>query len=186
MIITGGYVLRNNRLGLTTGTTIPDTVGPVNLAVNNPSHPIFAGVALDASNTTVNPYAGIVTFSGSLQRGVSVNTNPVAGGGTVLATVGTAGDPAFGGTVIAEWPAGATLGNSPPDMLGGRRLVFLTGSRETAGVSSETAGLLDLTADGQRMFVNAVNYMAIPEPSTILLSATGLVFLICWRKRCAI
>ena len=80
MIITGGYVLRNNRLGFTTGGTIPDTTAPVNLTVNNPSHPIFAGIALGAANTTVNPYAGIVTFNGSLQRGVSVNTNPVAGG----------------------------------------------------------------------------------------------------------
>jgi hypothetical protein len=183
MIITGGYLLRNNRLGFTTGTTIPDTAAPVNLTVSNPSHPIFAGVALDGGNTTVNPYAGIVTFSGALQRGVSVNTNPVAGGGTVLATIGTAGDPAVGGMAIAEWPAGAVLGNSPPDTLGGRRLVFLTGSREAAGASSETAGLLDLTADGQRMFLNAVNYMAVPEPATYLLAAAGFAILLYWRKR---
>jgi hypothetical protein len=183
MIITGGYVLRNNRLGFTTGTTIPDTTAPVNLTVNNPNHPVFAGIALGAGNTTVNPYAGIVTFSGTLQRGVSVNTNPVAGGGTVLATIGTAGDPAVGGMVIAEWPAGSILGNSPPDTLGGRRLVFLTGSREAAGASSETAGLLDLTADGQRMFLNAVNYLAVPEPATYLLAATGITILLYWRKR---
>jgi hypothetical protein len=183
MIITGGYLLRKNRLGFTTGTTIPDTAAPVNLTVSNPSHPIFAGVALDGGNTTVNPYAGIVTFSGALQRGVSVNTNPVAGGGTVLATIGTAGDPAVGGMAIAEWPAGAVLGNSPPDTLGGRRLVFLTGSREAAGASSETAGLLDLTADGQRMFLNAVNYIAVPEPATYLLAAAGFAILLYWRKR---
>jgi hypothetical protein len=185
MMITGGYVLRNNRLGFTTGTTIPDTAGTVRLTVNNPSHPIFAGIALDGSNTTVNPFAEPVTFNGSLQRGISVNTNPVAGGGTVLATVGTAGDPALGGMIIGEWPAGAVLGNSPPDTLGGRRLVFLTGAREAASISSETAGLFDLTADGQRMFLNAVNYIAIPEPSTYLLSAIGLAIFLCWRRRSA-
>jgi hypothetical protein len=173
MILTGGYILRNNRLGFTTGTTIPDTAGPVNLMVNNPSHPIFAGIALDGSNATVNPYADRVTFSGALQRGISVNTNPVAGGGTVLATIGTAGDPAVGGMVIAEWNAGAMMATSPVDTLGGRRLVFLTGSREADGTSSETAGILDLTADGQQMFLNAVNYMAIPEPSTITLLILG-------------
>jgi hypothetical protein len=183
MIITGGYVLRNNRLGFTTGTTIPDTTAPVNLTVNNPSHPIFAGVSLGAGNTTVNPYANIVTFSGALQRGVSVNTNPVAGGGTVLATIGTAGDPAFGGMVIGEWPAGSVLGTTPPDTLGGRRLVFLTGSREAAGASSETAGLFDLTADGQRMFLNAVTHMAVPEPATYLLTAIGLMVLVYIRRR---
>jgi hypothetical protein len=183
MIITGGYVLRNNRLGFTTGTTIPDTAGPVNLMVNNPSHPIFAGVTLDAGNTTVNPYADIVTFSGSVQRGISVNTNPAAGGGTVLATIGTSGDPAFGGMAIGEWPAGATTSTTPADTLGGHRLVFLTGSREASGVSSETAGLFDLTADGQRMFLNAVNYMAVPEPATYVLAGLGFLLVLGWRRR---
>jgi hypothetical protein len=186
MIITGGYVLRNNRLGFTTGTTIPDTAGPVALTVNNPSHPIFAGIALDAANTMVNPYANIVNFMGDVQRGISVNTNPVAGGGTVLATVGTSGDPAVGGMVIGEWQAGAMMGTSPADTLGGPRLVFLTGSREAAGDSSETAGLFDLTPDGQQMFLNAVNYMAaIPEPSTIVLCAVAIagLGLVGWKRR---
>ena len=186
MIITGGYVLRNNRLGFTTGTTIPDTAGPVSLTVNNPSHPIFAGVSLDAGNTTVNPYANIVTFMGDVQRGISVNTNTVAGGGTVLATIGTSGDPAFGGMVIGEWPAGAMMGTTPSDTLGGPRLVFLTGAREASGDSSETAGLFDLSPDGQTMFLNAVNYMAaIPEPSTVVLWGVAMagVGLIGWKKR---
>jgi hypothetical protein len=173
MIVTGGYVLRNSRLGFTTGTTIPDTAGPINLTVNQPSHPIFAGVALDGSNTMVNPFADVVTFSGALQRGISVNTNPVAGSGAVLATVGTSADPAFGGMIIGEWQAGDTLATTPADILGGHRLVFLTGAREASGSSSETAGLYDLSADGQQMFLNAVNYMAIPEPSSIVLLSLG-------------
>lgn len=44
-------------------------------------------------------------------------------------------------------------------MLGGRRLVFLTGSRENNSKSSETAGQYDLSADGAKMFLNAVKYM---------------------------
>ncbi len=184
MMVTGGYVLRNNRLGFTTGTTIPDTAASVRLNVANPSHPIFAGISLDGSNTMVNDYAGIVTFSGSVQRGISVNTNPIAGGGTILATVGTTGDPALGGMIVGEWPAGSVMGNSPPDTLGGHRLVFLTGSREssTAG-TSEVAGLFDLTPDGQTMFLNAVNYMAVPEPGTWLLSAIGIVLVVGWKGR---
>jgi hypothetical protein len=43
--------------------------------------------------------------------------------------------------------------------LGGPRLVFLTGSRETSGVNSETAGYFDLQPDGAKMFINAVRYM---------------------------
>jgi hypothetical protein len=160
MMILGGYVLRNSRLGFTTGTTIPDVnSNPVRLTVNNPAHPIFAGVALDGANTMVNPYAVIVTHTNWTQRGISVNNNPVAGGGTILATVGTAGDPAFGGMVIGEWQAGAVLGNSPPDTLGGHRLVLLTGSRESAGLTSEGSGIYDLDTDGAQLFLNAVTYM---------------------------
>ncbi len=185
MMVTGGYVLRNSRLGFTTGTTIPDTTGPVRLTVNNPGHPIFAGISLDAGNTTANNYADIVTFSGAVQRGISVNTNPIATGGTVLATVAAGVDPAAGGMIIGEWPAGATMATSPADTLGGHRLVFLTGSREADGTSSETAGLFDLTPDGATMFLNAVNYMAIPEPSTWLLTVVGALLVCVWRKRSA-
>jgi len=38
-------------------------------------------------------------------------------------------------------------------------MVFLTGSRETDGVNSETAGYYDLHPDGAKMFINAVRYM---------------------------
>ena len=90
-------------MGYTTGTTIPDTAGTVSLTVNEPSHPVFAGIPLDANNTMINPYANIVTFNDGtqdiVQRGVSVNTDPVAGNGKVLAVVATEGDPTVGGTV---------------------------------------------------------------------------------------
>jgi hypothetical protein len=94
-----------------------------------------------------------------------VITDPVAGAGTVLATVGTARDPAFGGTVIAEWNAGDTTADASADILGGHRLVFLTGSRENV-ITSEGAGIFDLTADGAKMFINAVDYMAGVQPPT--------------------
>lgn len=181
MMILSGYILRSNRLGFTTGTTIPDTAGTIHLTVNDPSHPIFAGISLDGTNTTVNPYAGLADFNGTTQRGISVNTNPLAGGGTILATVGTAGDPALAGMIIGEWDAGSTMQTG--DVLGGRRLVFLTGSREATGLTSEGAGIFDLSPDGAQMFLNAVDFMAVPEPSTVgLLSLGGLAFA-CRRRR---
>jgi hypothetical protein len=98
-----------------------------------------------------------------------------------LATIATVGDPAVNGMVIGEWLAGATMATSPADTLGGRRLVFLSGSREDAS-PSDKAGIYDLTADGQLMFLNAVAYMAspIPEPSTYLLLGFGALALF-WR-----
>jgi hypothetical protein len=170
-IIMGGYVLRDSRLGFTTGGTMPDTSGTVRLTVNDPAHPIFEGIALDAGNTMINDYAGLVTFNEILQRGISVNSDEVAGGGTVLATVGTEGDNAFGGMVLGEWPAGATMGNVATNTLGGPRLVFLSGSREHGanpdlgipGLTAHGAGIYDLAADGAQLLANAIHYMAEPQ-----------------------
>lgn len=194
-MILGGYVLRNNRLGFTTGGTIPDTVGPVTLTVTDPSHPIFQGISLDSGNAMVNPYAEIVAATvggvGTLQRGISVNMNPLAGGGTILATVGTVGDPTYGGMIIGEWLAGSLMGTTPQDVLGGRRLVFLTGSRESAGASGQIAGIYDLTPDGAAMFLNAVDYMtggptSVPDGgSTLALLSAVLAGLAVYRKRVA-
>lgn len=181
-IILGGYILRGSRLGYTTGDTIPDTTGPVSLKVNSPANPIFAGITLGTSNVMANTYATVVSYTNALQRGVSVNTSPVAPGGTVLATIGTAGDPAFGGMVIGEWQKGASMSTSPVDVLGGRRLVFLTGSREQA-ITSEGAGIYDLTPDGGKMFLNAVNYMAVPEPSTWALMSLACSSLFLRRRK---
>lgn len=172
-MVLGGYVLRNSRLGFTTGATIPDTGGPVKLTVNDPSHPIFDGVALDASKTMVNTYASPVTFNGTVQRGISVNTDPLAGGGKVLATIGTAGDPAAGGMVIGEWEAGAKMANAAGDTLGGHRLVFLTGSREADGLTSEGSGIYNLAEDGAILFLNAVEYMTSAPAAGPQLSVTS-------------
>jgi hypothetical protein len=179
-MILGGYILRNNRLGYTTGNTIPDTVGNVTMTITDPNHPIFSGLPLGPNNTL--NFATTVTFNDVLQRGISVNTDPVAGSGTVLATVGTPGDPAVGGTLIGEWSAGSAMSTAAHGILGGPRLVFLTGSREQ-GITSEGAGIFDLTPEGSMLFLNAVNYIAIPEPSTMLLLALGGGLALFLRRR---
>jgi hypothetical protein len=182
VMILGGYILRNNRLGYTTGTTIPDAAATSFLTALNPSHPIFQGISLNAGNQMVNPFAHIVQFNAVNQRGISVNTDAVAGGGTILAVDSAVGG-ANGGMIIAEWAAGASMGNSPPDTLGGHRLVFLTGSRENSGLTSEGSGIYDLDPDGAQMFLNAVNYMAIPEPSTVLALVFGSGLTLIRRRR---
>ena len=101
----------------------------------------------------VNVFAGIESFMGQdppiVQRGISVNNNPVAGDGKLLATIATAEDPTVGGLVIGEWQAGAVMGNGSADVLGGPRLVFLTGSREADGFTGgNAAGFYDLEPDG--------------------------------------
>jgi hypothetical protein len=134
-------------------------------------------VQFDANNTMVNNFAEIQSFNGTVERGISVVTAPFAGNPTILATVGTADDPAFGGPIIAEWKKGDTTGNARADVLGGDRLLFLSGSREHNGLNSEGSGMYDLTADGAKLFVNAVNYMAgvTPQPPAPNISVSGNV-----------
>ena len=182
MIITGGYPLRSSRMGFTTGTDMPDTTGDIQLVVSDPNHPIFAGIAL-TDGVMDNPFAGVVVYptdGTTLARGISINNSPVDDEGTVLAMIAAPADantPAngpIGGMVIGEWPAGAVLehsGGAGADVLAGPRLVFLTGSRETSGIDSETAGLYDLYEDGAQMFLNAVAYM-LPAPGADALVAS--------------
>ena len=197
-----GYTLRANRLGYATGDTIPDTAGDIRLTAANPAHPIFSGIVFDGSNTMVNTYAGLVSYTPMnpaapnvpavvplVQRGISVVTSPLIAGAQVLATVGTAGDPAVGGAVIAYLPLGTvmnTAGADPDDVLGGNRLVFLSGSREANGFTGDGSGMYDLTPTGAHMFLNAVTFIAgpaIPEPSSALLFALSGLALGAFRKR---
>ena len=163
MIVMNGYLTRKSRLGLMTGSTIPDTTGDISLTATDPAHPIFAGIAL-TDGTMTNPFAGIVKYaSGTAARGISVITEPADSEATVLATVSAASaatGPA-GAVMIAEYPAGATVEHDggAADVLAGPRLVFLSGAREASGISSETAGMYDLATDGAQMFLNAVAYM---------------------------
>ena len=120
ILINTGYILRDNRLGFTTGNTIPDSNTAFRLKTEVPAHPIFTGVGLDAnglmtSNFNVPP----ISYRGITQLGISVNTDAIDGGGTLLAHIG-ATDPTNSGTgmVIAEWNAGATLNPA----IGPRRL----------------------------------------------------------------
>jgi len=168
MIIMGGYVLRSSRMGYTTGTNMPDTTGDVKLTVSDPTHPIFAGIPL-TDGTMDNSYAGgavvLPTDGTTVSRGISINNDPADDEGTILATIAEASADTgpVGGMVIAEWPAGATLthaGGAETDVLAGHRLVFLTGSREPDGVTGgDAAGLYDLYPDGEKMLLNAVDYM---------------------------
>jgi hypothetical protein len=176
MIVMGGYPLRSSRMGYTTGTNMPDTTGDIKLTISDPTHPIFAGIAL-TDGTMDNPFASVVTYPNDpniVARGISINDDPANIYGTLLGTIADSSDPnvpangPVGGMVIAEWPAGAVLthaGGAGTDILGGHRLVFLSGSREANGINSETAGLYDLYEDGAQMFLNAVVYMVQPVPA---------------------
>jgi hypothetical protein len=193
LINMGAYTMRggptNTRLGLYSAHNIPDTTGPIKLTATNPAHPIFAGVTLDGTNTMVNDYAGIVTLPfapNTAQRGISVVVDPPVAGAQVLATLpmthpGTMST--VDAAIIAYLPPGTTTATAVPNVLGGHRLIFLSGSREDAS-PSDKAGIYDLSQDGGRMFLNAVNFMlTIPEPGTASLLMLAVVSFGLIRRR---
>jgi hypothetical protein len=184
MMLMSGYILRANRLQLMSGNNIPDTgtAGPVILTAEVPSHPIFDGVALDGSNNMNFASYPISTPNGAAMRGISVITDPPAAGGTVLATVGTPADPAENGMLIGFWGSGATVG---ANTLAAPRMVFLAGTREPSSPNPiALAGVHDLTAEGDQLFLNAVDFMvAIPEPATATMLLLAIAGLGMWRKR---
>ena len=184
MMMMGGYILRANRLQLMSGDTIPDTgtAGPVTLTAEVPSHPIFNGIALDGSNNMSFANYPISTPNGAAMRGISVVTQPPAAGGTTLATVGTAGDPAENGMLIGFWAGGSTVG---VNKLAAPRMAFLSGTREPVTPNPiALAGVHDLTGAGNQLFLNAVRFMAaIPEPSSAVLFMVAVAGLGMLRKR---
>jgi hypothetical protein len=169
------YTTRRSRLGWQAAENVPDSA-PTPLVAVNPLHPIFAGVALQPNGTMVNDYnimvdRGTSTIADALVGGTVIATNPTIAGGA--------------GIAIAEWSAGTTITSNQGNFaLAGPRFFFAGGSREANGAAVTTAGVLDLTADGQRLFLNTVDYaLAIPEPSTLVLTALGVLLVLVWRKR---
>ncbi|MCA9187949.1 MAG: hypothetical protein R3E01_05880 [Pirellulaceae bacterium] len=164
VMVMSGYTLRPSRLNLSDGETMVDIAGPTRLLAHAPSHPIFDGVSLNGSNETVNPILDVVTDFLGTHRGASINMANVVGG-NVLASVTSDGGGTAGGFVIAEWETGAAVNNG--EILAGPRMTFLSGSREISGQPVATAGIFDLSQDGQQLFVNAVNYLS-GETATLI------------------
>jgi hypothetical protein len=93
-----------------------------------------------------------------------VVTGNVAGGGSVLATLGGA-DASAGAMLIGHWQAGAVLG---ANTLAAPRMIFLSGTREpTTPADIQLAGVHDLTSQGNQLFLNAVCFMSTCGPPLV-------------------
>lgn len=188
MLVTNTYISRFSRLGFfSSGPNQPDAVSNF-LTFNNPADPVSAyiidGVSL-SGGTTNNSVTEAITYADFAVdiRGISLITDPVVPGATVIAS-------ASGGaaTFIASWPFGTPLaGISAGQNLSGYRMQFLVGNRESATAPNNTvgsAGFENLTPDGEGMFLRAVLVAAnngnvpVPEPSVAgMMILPGLAFL---------
>ena len=133
-----------------TGSTTNKT--PRLMQVTAPDHDIFAGVEIDpAGNIDLVVQDAQVTL-------VKLNEGVVEGNGTLLG-VHDEGYP-----WIVEWDAGVEYYEGSGQIAGGPRM-FLGSA---VGSTNEAAGLIEggynLTADGETVFLNAVEYMLPAVP----------------------
>jgi hypothetical protein len=169
MMLMSGYIIRGgtgggSRLEFMTGETIPDApttnpaTGAVVLTATVPNHSIFEGITLDGSNNMNFATYPISAPDGSAMQGISVVTNPIAGGGTLLATVSATAASGANGMLIGHWPTGSVIG---ANTLAAPRMAFMSGTREPIAPNNQIpiAGVKDLTAAGDQLFLNSVCFM---------------------------
>jgi hypothetical protein len=141
----------SDRLNWMTGANFDNGGSPVT-KVWVKTHPIFTGVTIgtDSSvqmiDSTVGPYKSTSLFR--------LSVGQTAGNATVLAMQS---DTTNRSVAIAYWPAGTAFSSSPGNTAGGKRMWFNAGTYDNNG--GFQGGSMNLTAAGQKIFLNAVEYM---------------------------
>jgi len=119
-------------------------VGP-RMQVVEPKHPIFRGIPLDASNQVDavdgTTGTGQTTFNGTID----------AGNGKLLAKTAT-GTNAW----IVEWEPGIPYYAGSPGTPGAKRILYSSGTQESGATPW---GAFNLTENGKKIMVNAINYL---------------------------
>jgi len=117
------------------------------VTVLDPNHAVFAGVTLDPNSQVL-----MMSEQWNADWVKDVNT---AGNGTVLATRSD------GLLSIVTWNAGQVYFDGSLFTAGGPRMLFVAGTGSKNNVAPDIApdGFYNLTADGEKMFLNAVAYM---------------------------
>ena len=148
MIQMSTYLVRANRW-LWVNTNDVNDVDALLMAVDT-SHPVFDGVTLEMGTI-------VIAYDNTVSGGLTTFPSTIdVGNGTLIAQT-------FGidCAAIVEWDAGVEMYPGLGAIAGGPRMFFACGSHEedAAGVDVGPQGGYNLTADGELMFRNAVNYM---------------------------
>jgi hypothetical protein len=119
-----------------------------NLTAVVPAHPIFAGVTLDAGNQV-----NVLTTAASFP------TVTTAGNGTILAMRASDSN-----VWIVLWDKGVEFYAGSGQTAGGPRMLFCLGEK-VIGSDGTRDGVYNLTAEGQKLFINAVKFLAPSDPT---------------------
>ena len=143
LILQSVYLVRSNRWNWFETTSLEQNGGAPTLEAVDPGHPIFYSVPLGPSNQVdiLDGAVGHVSFVQATD----------AGNGTMIAKRAD-NDWAF----ITEWDPGVEFYTGAGQTAGGRRMLFTAGRGEAA---PNPVGVYNLTAEGEKVFLNAVRYM---------------------------
>jgi hypothetical protein len=151
LILMQNYIARSSRWRWLSSTSMAARQNYFEAKAVDPNHPVFAGVQLDPN--------GVVTYmdSSAYPGHVSFINIDNAGHGKAIAV-----RPDNGNILIAEWEASKLTFYNVQTMPtfqgpGGKRMLFNAGTQETS--ANIGFGVYNLTAEGQKMFLNAVAYM---------------------------
>ncbi len=156
MIVLSVYLVRSTNWVWFNSTSLLQNGGGPKLTAVDPGHPLFSQVALEAGNQldVLNAAAGHTSF-------IQVTS---AGNGTILAKRTD-----NNWVSIVEWTPGVEFYAGAKQTAGGRRMLFTAGRGEAAPAP---VGVYNLTAAGEKVFLNAVRYM-LGQMSTPAASNPG-------------
>jgi hypothetical protein len=146
LIMMTAYIARSNRWQWINGTTITEYYDETLMNVVDVNHPVFAGVAIESEDSF--NLVDVIDETVDLGQNTFIIATDV-GNGTLLAK--RVDDDSIW---IAEWQAGVNFYESTGQVPAGKRMLFTAG-----GGGGQLAGSMNLNADGQTMFLNAVAYM---------------------------
>jgi hypothetical protein len=144
MLIFTPYVLRASRWSMVDGETIVDALEPLHALV--PTHPIFQGVTLDASNQVDVWDEDLLEDEDHIDILSGVDT----GNGEVLAEEVDTGNP-----WIVYWEKGESFHDAAPCTAGGPRLFLTVGSDD----DPFSWGEKNVTAAGEKLVLNAIQFL---------------------------
>lgn len=157
------HICRNSdRLNWMWGTNFDNGGSPVT-KVWVKTHPIFTGVTIgtDSSVQMIDSTVGPAKSTSLFKLGVG----QTAGNATVLAMQN---DTSNRCVAIAYWAAGTAFGSSLANTAGGKRMWFNAGTYDNgSNPPAVQGGSMNLTAAGQKIFLNAVEWMITGTVSAV-------------------
>ncbi len=162
VMLMSSYIAGSNRWNWFNTTSQSARESYYDVKAVDPNGVLFAGVALDANDVAQwydpNVASGYSSFILMAD----------AGNGTALAV-----RPDNGNVLVVEWAKGKAFYEGSAQTPGGRRMFFNAGTQEISGLKTDW-GVMNLNAEGQQIFLNAVAYMVTRNP--ILVSVENASF----------